>query len=142
MANASCVTTMRRARAIIGMWAILRSRTGSPIPTRCWQVSGAMSKTGDDDMRTVTLEVVELDDVKRRARDAFAGKNQGSRISFAKPELLFKLLTAKRWDLIRAIAGAESLTIRGVARRVKRDVKAVHGDVRALLDAGILQKTK
>ena len=34
------------------------------------------------------------------------------------------------------------MTIREVARRVKRDVKAVHGDVHALLDAGILQRTK
>jgi predicted transcriptional regulator len=33
------------------------------------------------------------------------------------------------------------LTLREVARRVGRDVKAVHGDVHALLDVGILQKT-
>ena len=33
------------------------------------------------------------------------------------------------------------MTIREAARRVGRDVKAVHGDVRALLDAGILDRT-
>jgi len=32
------------------------------------------------------------------------------------------------------------MTIREAARRVDRDVKAVHGDVHALLNAGILQK--
>lgn len=93
-------------------------------------------------MRTVTLQVSKLDEVKRRAQDAFKGKKQGSRISFATPELLFRLLTAKRWELIRALAGAGPMTIREAARRVHRDVKAVHGDVHALLNAGVLQKTE
>jgi predicted transcriptional regulator len=93
-------------------------------------------------MTTVTLQVSKLDDVKRRAQDAFKGKKQGSRISFATPELLFRLLTIKRWELIRALTGAGPLTIREAARRVNRDVKAVHGDVRALLNAGVLRKTE
>lgn len=92
-------------------------------------------------MKTVTLQVAKLDEVKRRTRDAFKGRKQGSRISFATPELLFKVLTAKRWELIRALTGAEPMTIREAARRVDRDVKAVHGDVHTLLNAGILQKT-
>jgi predicted transcriptional regulator len=92
-------------------------------------------------MKTVTLQVAKLDDVKRRARDAFKGKKQGSRISFATPELLFRLLTAKRWELIRALTGTGPVTIREAARRVGRDVKAVHGDVHALLGAGVLQRT-
>ena len=93
-------------------------------------------------MKTVTLQVSKLEEVKRRAQDAFKGKKQGSRISFATPELLFQLLTAKRWELIRALAGAGPVTIREAARRVHRDVKAVHGDVHALLNAGLLQKTE
>ena len=92
-------------------------------------------------MKTVTLQVATLEDVKQRSRAAFAGKKQGSRISFATPELLFRLLTAKRWELIRALAGAGPLTIRAAARRVNRDVKAVHGDVQTLLKAGVLQRT-
>jgi predicted transcriptional regulator len=93
-------------------------------------------------MKTVTLHVANLDDVKQRARDAFKGKKQGSRISFATPELLFRLLTAKRWELIRALTGAGPVTIREAARRVNRDVKAVHSDIHALLNAGVLQKTE
>jgi predicted transcriptional regulator len=92
-------------------------------------------------MKIVTLQVAKLEDVKRRAQDAFKGRKQGSLISFASPELLFRLLTAKRWELIRAMAGAGPVSIREVARRVKRDVKAVHGDVHALLNSGVLQKT-
>jgi len=92
-------------------------------------------------MKTVTLQIASLQEVKRRTQDAFKGKKQGARISFATPEVLFRLMTAKRWELIRAMAGAGPLTIREAARRVNRDVKAVHGDVHALLNAGVLQKT-
>jgi predicted transcriptional regulator len=93
-------------------------------------------------MKTVTLQVSDLDEVKRRAREAFKNQRQGARISFASPELLFRVMTGKRWELIRAMAGAGPLTIRAAARRVSRDVKAVHGDVHALLNAGILRKTE
>ena len=92
-------------------------------------------------MKVVTLQIGSLEDVKRRAQGAFHGRRQGAHISFASPELLFKLMTAKRWELLRAMAGAGPLTIRAAARRVSRDVKAVHGDVHALLNAGVLQKT-
>ena len=92
-------------------------------------------------MRTVTLQVATREQVKRRMQEAFRGKKQGSRISFATPELLFRLMTAKRWELIRALAGVGPVTIREAARRLRRDVKAVHGDVHALLNAGVLQKT-
>ena len=59
-----------------------------------------------------------------------------ARISFATQELLWKVLTAKRWQLLKAICGAGPLSIRETARRVGRDVKAVHTDVTALLNTG------
>ena len=34
------------------------------------------------------------------------------------------------------------MSIREAARRVDRDVKAIHGDVHALLNAGILHRTE
>lgn len=40
------------------------------------------------------------------------------------------------------MTGAGPVTIREAARRVQRDVKAVHRDVHALLDAGLLDKTE
>ena len=92
-------------------------------------------------MKTVTFDVSSFDDVKRRALAAVKGRRQGARISFTTPELLFRLMTAKRWELIRSMVGAGPMTIREAARRVDRDVKAVHGDVHALLNAGILHKT-
>ena len=93
-------------------------------------------------MKTVTLEVASRQDVTRRALEAFRGKRQRARISFATPELLWKVLTAKRWDVLKAMAGQGPLTLREVARRVRRDVKAVHGDVHALIAAGLVEKTE
>lgn len=64
------------------------------------------------------------------------------RISFASPELLWKVLTAQRWELLKALCGAGPVTVRGAARRVGRDVKAVHTDLSALLSAGVLSRTE
>ena len=70
-----------------------------------------------------------------------AGKAQKSaRISFATPELLWQVLTARRWELLKALCGAGPVSIREAARRVSRDVKAVHGDVTALIAAGVLNR--
>jgi predicted transcriptional regulator len=65
---------------------------------------------------------------------------EAARISFATPELLWEVLTRKRWELLKALCGAGPVSIREAARRAGRDVKAVHGDVKALLDAGILDR--
>jgi predicted transcriptional regulator len=93
-------------------------------------------------MKTVTLEVASRAEVTRRAQEAFKGRKHGARISFATPELLWRVLTAKRWELLKAMAGQGPLTIRELARRVDRDVKAVHGDVQALAAAGLLDRTE
>ena len=92
-------------------------------------------------MKTVVLDVASRERVTRRAVEAFDGKMQRARISFATPELLWKVLTAKRWEVLKAMAGQGPLTIREVAGRVGRDVKAVHGDVLALIEAGLLERS-
>ena len=91
-------------------------------------------------MRTVTLSVADRQAVKRRALAAFSGKRQGAHISFASADLLWKVLTAKRWELLKAMTGGGAMTLREAARRAGRDVKAVHGDVHALLKAGVLRR--
>jgi predicted transcriptional regulator len=91
-------------------------------------------------MRTVTLGVSSIEDTKRQLAAAFQGEPQGEFISFASIELLWKVLTAKRWEILGAMTGQGALSIREVARRVGRDVKAVHGDVRALINAGVLDR--
>jgi predicted transcriptional regulator len=92
-------------------------------------------------MTTVTLSVASREDVTRHALAAFEGKAQGAHISFASVELLWQTLTTKRWEILKAMTGQGPLTIREVARRVERDVKAVHGDIHTLLNAGVIERT-
>ena len=69
-------------------------------------------------------------------------ENAGPNFSaFASPELLWKMFTTKRWELLKVLCGAGPVSIREAARRVGRDVKSVHGDVTALLAAGVLDRS-
>jgi predicted transcriptional regulator len=95
-------------------------------------------------VKTVTLDVrapsASMEDFVRVWKSGKAEKM--ARISFATPELLWKVLTAKRWELLRAMCGAGPISIREAARRVERDVKAVHSDITALLNAGVLDRVE
>ena len=93
-------------------------------------------------MKTVTLDVRSRAEVLADVGKVWkSGKAQKTaRISFATPELLWKVLTAKRWELLKALCGSGPVSIREAARRVNRDVKAVHADVTALLNAGVLDR--
>lgn len=93
-------------------------------------------------MKTVTIDVRPLANTLGYFVQTWkSGKASAPRISFDSPELLFKALSGKRWEPLNAMTGAGPMSIREAARRVEHDVKAVHGDVTALLNAGILSKT-
>lgn len=92
-------------------------------------------------MTTVTLGLASIDDAKQRLAATFHGEPQGERIDFASVDVLWQVLAPKRWRILQAMVGDGPLAIREVARRVGRDVKAVHGDVHALLAAGVLDRT-
>ena len=95
-------------------------------------------------MKTVTLDVrapaAAMGDFAQAWKTRKAQRS--ARISFATPELLWQVLTIKRWELLKALCGAGPVSIREAARRVGRDVKAVHGDVTALLNAGVLERAE
>ena len=93
-------------------------------------------------MKTVILDVRSPDDARPDFTQAWkSGKAaKTARISFATPELLWKVLTAKRWELLKVLCGAGPVSIREAARRADRDVKAVHTDVTALLNAGVIER--
>lgn len=95
-------------------------------------------------MRTVILDVRAPSDALGDFMHGWkSGKSQKSaRISFASPELLWQVLTAKRWELLKVLCGAGAVSIREAARRVGRDVKAVHGDITALLNAGVIERAE
>ena len=95
-------------------------------------------------MKTVILDVrapsESMGDILRSVKSG--RPDPSARFSFASPELLWQVLTAKRWELLKALCGAGPVSIREAARRVGRDVKAVHADVTALLKAGVLDRAK
>lgn len=93
-------------------------------------------------MKTVTIDIRPMADTLGDFTQTWkSGKSSAPRISFVSPELLFKVLSGKRWELLNTMTGAGAMSTREAARRVERDVKAVHGDVTALLNAGLLSKT-
>lgn len=94
-------------------------------------------------MKTVILDVRSLGDtladVKRVVKTGKAEKH--ARISFASVDLLWKVLAPNRMALVHALAGAGPVSIREAARRVKRDVRAVHSDITVLVNVGVLRRT-
>ena len=95
-------------------------------------------------MKTVILDVrTPAETMSDFTRAWKSGRSEkAARISFASPELLWRVLTAKRWELLKALCGAGPVSIREAARRVERDVKAVHGDITALINAGVLDRAE
>ena len=93
-------------------------------------------------MKTVTISVSSMDQTRQRFLAATKGKPQGAHISFPTVELLWKVLAPKRMELVRALSGAGVVSIREAARRVNRDVRAVHSDVTALISAGVLNRNE
>lgn len=95
-------------------------------------------------MKTVILDVRDPEESMQDFVNVWkSGKAQkAARISFASPELLWKVLTAKRWELLKALCGAGPVTVREAARLVGRDIKAVHSDLTALRKAGVIDRTE
>lgn len=56
--------------------------------------------------------------------------------------MLWKVLAPNRMDILKALTDSEPHALREIARRVSRDVKAVHSDMQLLLKAGVLDKTE
>lgn len=141
VANVFYAMTMRSEKAIIGI--LMEKKVPMCSGHRnSWTLTSRMISRGGT-MKTVTLDVRTPADSMADFTQAWqTGKSQKSaRISFATPELLWRVLTAKRWGLLKVLCRAGPVSIREAARRVGRDVKAVHSDVTALLNAGILDRT-
>jgi predicted transcriptional regulator len=88
--------------------------------------------TVDPDWRAV------LRDTARKSRES---KYQGERLNFESADLLLGKLTVLRWALVRELLGAGEVPLRELARRVGRDVKRVHGDITALSELGLVERT-
>jgi len=95
-------------------------------------------------MDTVILEVADAKTSQERFIRAWETglAEKEARISFETPELMWKVLTEKRWAILKAMCGAGAVGLRELSRKIRRDVKAVHTDTRALLNAGVIDRTE
>ncbi|WP_079212651.1 helix-turn-helix domain-containing protein [Brucella pituitosa] len=59
-------------------------------------------------------------------------------VEFSTYEDMHRILAPLRLDIVKALSGQGALSIREVARRVNRDVQAVHRDITTLINAGII----
>lgn len=69
------------------------------------------------------------------------GKPQDTHIYFLSPAALFQKITPKRWELIAKLQEAGTVSIRELARLLKRDIRRVHDDVVALEEQAIIERS-
>jgi predicted transcriptional regulator len=93
-------------------------------------------------MKTVVFSIETLDGALADFATAWkTGEGDATaRIGFETWELMHKVLSPKRLDIVRAMAGAGPLSIREIGRRVGRDFKGVHSDVSLLVATGVVDK--
>lgn len=93
-------------------------------------------------MRTVVFNIQSLDAALADFGRAWKSgrKDAAAQIGFQSWELMHKVLSPKRLEIIRVMTGAGSLSIREIARRVGRDFKGVHSDVTLLVESGVIDR--
>jgi predicted transcriptional regulator len=91
---------------------------------------------------TVKIDSDLRGSLRRVAKMAKAKSYQGDFLTFESAAGFFGQLTEKRWEMVRALQGRPPMTIRAIAELVERGVKRVHEDVVALVELGLLERTK
>ncbi len=61
-------------------------------------------------------------------------------LSFTSVGLFFSKLTENRWNLVSRLLGQPPMSIRGIARFLKREQRRVFDDVKVLGELGLLEK--
>lgn len=98
-------------------------------------------------MNTLTVRLSTIADTRARisevARRALAGEAAEATptLNFASYDDMHRILAPSRLAIVKVLAGQGALSIREVARRVGRDVQAVHRDVSTLLTAGVIDRS-
>lgn len=95
--------------------------------------------------RKVRVHVESLEASGRRFVEAWRRAQRGEpvheeHLSFESLEKLLSTLSPKRIELVRFVRRRPNLSIAAIARELRRDYKRVHGDVRALETAGLLEE--
>lgn len=97
-------------------------------------------------MMTLQVRIEPQDEfwsaLKERFKAADAGTPiaKGHALSFNSYDDMYRVLAPSRLAIVKALAGQGPLSIREVARRIGRDVQAVHRDVTRLINAGVIDR--
>jgi predicted transcriptional regulator len=91
----------------------------------------------------VTVGGVMEDEASRRFIDAWhraeRGENfQERHLAFESWDVLSRVLTAKRMELLRYVRRHRVTSVRALAKALGRDYSNVHADVQALTSAGLI----
>ena len=95
---------------------------------------------------SVTFEIESLSNFQERALKIARALDQGedvsrqAHLSFPDMETLLTVLTPKRFGLLRTLRQTGPSSVRALAEAVGRDYKAVHTDVAALIDHGLIER--
>ena len=98
-------------------------------------------------MNTLTVRLSTAADAKARfvaaGKCALSGKavEANPTLNFGSYDDMHRVLAPSRLTIVKALAEQGALSIREVARRVGRDVQAVHRDVITLINAGVIDRT-
>lgn len=92
-------------------------------------------------LKRVHLIVESLGQTNARWKRALKGKARSLEpvITVASFEVLGKILSSPRLEILAAIPRLQPRSIAALARALKRDFKNVHSDVRFLADLGLLE---
>jgi predicted transcriptional regulator len=61
-------------------------------------------------------------------------------LTFTSLQLLLRTLTPARWTLLERLRADGPLSVNELARRLERDYKNVHGDVKRLAELGLIER--
>jgi predicted transcriptional regulator len=75
-----------------------------------------------------------------KAAETGAGVAEESHLTFIGLKAYLSTLTAKRWDLLKALNKSGPKSIRALSKEIGRDYKSVHGDVSKLMTLGLIVK--
>jgi predicted transcriptional regulator len=97
-------------------------------------------------MTQINIEVESLAGFQARALgvartlDTGADVTPQAHLSFPDMETLLTVLSPKRFALLRVLRQSGPSSVRSLALAAGRDYKAVHGDVAALIEHGLIER--
>jgi predicted transcriptional regulator len=96
--------------------------------------------------RTIHLHISSVTEAGRRFVDAWekaaiaTGPADEDHLNFIDLKAFLSTMTAKRWALLKLLKASGPMSIRSLSKDVARDYKSVHGDVRKLMELGLIVK--